>query len=93
MLGNPFSSYNVIKWGKSVFKHPSTSRSMSQKIMIIIPKHRKFHPLYIVIETNYTFDIAIKNTGENLEPPPWLAWQHEVNNVLLYQRDCKGTFK
>jgi hypothetical protein len=34
MLGDTFLFFNVIKWEKLHFKHPSNSQSISQKIMI-----------------------------------------------------------
>jgi hypothetical protein len=67
--------------GKSTLKHPSTSRSMSQKIMI----HHELGNciLFKLYMETSVFNIAIRETSENTEPPPRLQWQ-QVNNVLLY---------
>jgi hypothetical protein len=54
-----FLFFNVIKWEKVHFKHPSTSRSMSQKIMI----HHKlgnFILFKLCMRKHHMFNIAIR---------------------------------
>jgi hypothetical protein len=62
--------FNVIKWEKVHFKHPSREARHKQKNDT--PQKLGNFILFRMFLEATVFNIAIKYTSENMKPPPWL---------------------